>query len=63
MLMAAMAYNLQKLLLFVNHPKFKIGIYTLEQANIFYFVIYHVVQHPDPFRVTEKDMDFFILHF
>ncbi|MDO1451665.1 transposase [Rhodocytophaga aerolata] len=52
MLIAAMAYNLQKLLLFVNHPKFKIGIYTLEQANISYFVIYHVVQHPVPFSIT-----------
>lgn len=52
MLMAATAYNLQKLLHFLNHPKFKVGIYTLEQANILHFVIYHLVQHPDPFLIT-----------
>jgi hypothetical protein len=46
MLMAATAYNLQKLLLCFTHPKTKAQMLTLQQDFILYFVLRYVVQHP-----------------
>jgi len=48
MLMAAMAYNLQKLITCFNHPKAKAQILTLQHEFILYFVLFYVVQHPPP---------------
>jgi hypothetical protein len=46
MLMAATAYNLQKLLLCFSQPKAKALMLTLKQDFILYFVLFYVVQHP-----------------
>jgi hypothetical protein len=40
MLMAATAYNLQKLLLYFNHPKAKAQILILQQDNVLYFAFF-----------------------
>ena len=53
MLMAATAYNLQKLLLCLNHPKSKAQIFTLKQVNTLYFILFYVVQHPGGHCATE----------
>ncbi len=37
MLMAAVAYNLQKLLHCLTHPKAKVHILSLKQDNVLYF--------------------------
>ncbi|MDO1451458.1 transposase [Rhodocytophaga aerolata] len=52
MLMAATAYNLQKLLSCTDRPKANVQILTQKQAIILYFVLRLVVQHPAPFQVT-----------
>ncbi len=52
MLMAATAYNLQKLLLCFNHPKAKTQILIIQQDNTLYCILFYVVQQPDPFQVT-----------
>ncbi len=49
MLMAATAYNLQKLLSCTDRPKANVQILTLKQANTLYFVLRYVVQHPGRF--------------
>lgn len=54
MLMAACAYNLQKLITCFNHPKAKAQILTLQQVLALHFILLYVVQHPRPFRVTTK---------
>ena len=46
MLMAATAYNLQKLLSCFSLPKAKAQVLTLQQDFILYFVLFYVVQHP-----------------
>ncbi len=51
MLMAATAYNLQKLLFCSSHPKSNVQILTLKQANTLYFVLRYVVQHPGRFYI------------
>ncbi len=52
MLMAATAYNLQKLLSYSIQPKSNVQILTLKQANTLYFVLHYVVQHPGGYPVT-----------
>ena len=52
MLMAATAYNLQKLLLCFNHPKANALMLTFYQEIIIYLVLFYVVQHPGGVRVT-----------
>jgi hypothetical protein len=44
MLMAACAYNLQKLITCFNHPKVSVRILTIQQEHIFYFIFLCVVQ-------------------
>ncbi len=52
MLMAAMAYNLQKLITCFNHPKAKAQMLTLQHEFILYFVLFYVVQQPGGVNVT-----------
>lgn len=52
MLMAATAYNLQKLLSCTDRPKANARILSQKQANTLYFVLRYVVQHPAPFNLT-----------
>ena len=52
MLMAATAYNLQKLLVCLNHPKAKAQILALKQVNTLYFVLRYVVQQPGGVHLT-----------
>jgi hypothetical protein len=40
MLMAATAYNLQKLLVFLNHPRAKAQILALNQVHTFYCLLF-----------------------
>ena len=54
MLMAATAYNLQKLLVCLNHPKAKAQILALKQVNTLYFILFYVVQHPGEVTVTSS---------
>ncbi|MFC5538020.1 transposase, partial [Rhodocytophaga aerolata] len=49
MLMAAVAYNLQKLLRGLTHPKAKSQIMHLQQVNILYFLFFFVVPQPRRF--------------
>ncbi len=43
MLMSATAYNLQKLLLCLNHPKSNVQILTIQQVNTLQFFLFYVV--------------------
>jgi hypothetical protein len=52
MLMAAMAYNLQKLLTPIHHPKNKVQSLPLQQLPVLYFVLFFVVQHPGGVNLT-----------
>lgn len=52
MLMAACAYNLQKLLRISNHPKAKSQLMFLQQDNMLYFICLLVVPQPPPFSGT-----------
>ncbi len=49
MLMAAIAYNLQKLLGGLTHPRAKSQIMVLQQDNIVYFLFFLVVPQPRRF--------------
>jgi transposase len=51
MLMAATAYNLQKLLLSFPQPKAKAQMLTIKQGNTL-FVLFYVVQHPGGNKIT-----------
>jgi hypothetical protein len=53
MLMATMAYNLQKLLIYIPDPKNKVQSLPLQQLLIFYFILFCVVQQPR--EVNETD--------
>ena len=46
MLMSACAYNLQKLLMHLHHPKNKIQSLPIQQLLVLYFIFFCVVQHP-----------------
>jgi hypothetical protein len=52
MLMAACAYNLQKLLLCLDHPTNKAQSLLLQQLLIFYFILLRVVQQPRVVNIT-----------
>ncbi|MDO1450227.1 transposase [Rhodocytophaga aerolata] len=52
MLMSATAYNLQKLLLCLNHPKAKAQTLAVKQVNTLYYFLFYVVQHPGVKLVT-----------
>jgi hypothetical protein len=52
MLMAACAYNLQKLVSYIQHPKNKVQILPVQQLLIFYFILLRVVQQPRPYFKT-----------
>jgi hypothetical protein len=49
MLMAATAYNLQKLLSCFSHPKAKDQILTQKQVHTLYCILFYVVQQPELF--------------
>ena len=44
MLMTACAYNLQKLLTHIPHPKYKVQSLPLQQLYVLYFILFFVVQ-------------------
>jgi hypothetical protein len=48
MLMAAMAYNLQKLITCFNHPKAKAQMLTLQHEFTFYFVLFTLCNNHPP---------------
>jgi hypothetical protein len=52
MLMAVCAYNLQKLLTHIPHPKNKAQILPLQQLLILYFILLRVVHHPRTYLIT-----------
>jgi hypothetical protein len=52
MLMAATAYNLQKLLSCFTHPKSNVQILIIQQVSTFQFVLFFVVQHSGVIVVT-----------
>jgi transposase len=52
MLMAACAYNLQKLLFHIHDPKNKVQVLPTHQLLVLYFTFLCVVQHPPPFLET-----------
>nr|WP_262890525.1 transposase [Rhodocytophaga rosea] len=54
MLMAACAYNLQKLITCFNHPRAKAQVLPLGQELALYFILLYVVQQPPAFEVTNK---------
>ncbi len=60
MLMAATAYNLQKLLSYSIQPKSNVQILTLKQANTLYFVFRYVVQHPGVYFFTTDILQAFV---
>ncbi len=52
MLMAACAYNLQKLLIHIPHPKNKVQVLPTQQLLVFYFTFLCVVQQPRAVMLT-----------
>jgi Transposase DDE domain len=52
MLMAACAYNLQKLLIHIHHPKNKVQSLPLQQVLVLCFILLRVVQHPRVIKIT-----------
>jgi hypothetical protein len=54
MLMAACAYNLQKLINYVYDPKNKAQTLPVQQALVLYFILLCVVQHPRANIITKQ---------
>jgi hypothetical protein len=52
MLMTACAYNLQKLLTHIPHPKNKVQSLPVQQLTVLYFILFCVVQQPGVFYIT-----------